>query len=151
MRFSQKYFLKFLPFKRMWLSFKLEFLQRKRTLFSLLTIIWHIANNGLSFQSKTCVFLKKAFFWNSYSFKRTCLSFKVDFLPRKRTLFSLLTILWHIPNIGFSIQRNTCAFLTKASHEIHTLSKEPDYLKSKASAEKTFTFLPSNNSLTYPK
>ena len=48
-------------FKCTWLSFNVKLLQRKGTLFFVLSSLWHISNNGLSFQRKTCVFLTKAF------------------------------------------------------------------------------------------
>ena len=59
---------------------------------------------------------------NSHTFKRMWLSFKVKLLQRKGGLFSFLTIFWHNSNNNVSFQRNTCAFHTKAFHEIHTYS-----------------------------
>ena len=78
-------------------------------------------------EKDTCV-SHKSISWNSYNYIRTCLSFKVKNLQRKATQFSLLTILWHIPNNSLCLQRKTRAFLTKAFHEILTLSNECDYL-----------------------
>ena len=98
--FSEEHFLEFLPFKRMWLYFKVEFLQRKRTLFSLLRILWHIANNGLSFQINTCVFLTKAFL-RILTLQQNIIIFQNKASAEKKTMFSRLKILWHIPNNGF--------------------------------------------------
>ena len=93
----------------------------------ILTILWHITNNIFSFQRNTCV-SHKSISWNSFTFKWTWLSFKEKLLHRKGTLFSLLTILWHITNRHFSLESNTCEFLTKSFHEILNIWKERDYL-----------------------
>ena len=107
------------PFQRMWLSFKVKLLQRKGTLFSLLTIHWHIQIKNFYFQSNKCAF-HKSISWNSYHFKRSWLSSKVKPLQINPTLFSLLRICWHIHIRYFSFPRNECTFFTKAYHEILT-------------------------------
>ena len=97
------------PLKRTWLFFKVKTLQRNGTLFSLLTICWHIQVNYFSIQRNTCPF-HKSISWNYYHFKRTWLSFHVELLQRKGTPFSLLTKRWHILIKNFSVQRvrNVC-------------------------------------------
>ena len=130
------------------LSFKVDFLQRKRTLFSLLTLLWHITNNDLSFHSNICVFLTKAF-QEIHTFQRTWLSFKVILLQGKETLFSLLTIPSYIANNVFTFLRNTCAFLTKAFLDILTFQKNVIIFQIRVSTEKDNTVLTYNNTLTY--
>ena len=86
---------------------------------------------------------------NSFTFKWTWLSLQINFLQRKRTLFLVLSCLWHITNNGLFFQRKTCAFVTKAYHEIHTLLKECDYISKQISTEKRNTDLSFVKSLTY--
>ena len=112
MRFSQKHFMKFFCFQKNVIIFQRKVSTETKNTFLILTILWHITNNVFSFQRNTCV-SQKSISWNSFTFKWTWLSFKVKLLQRKGTLFSLLPILWYIPNRGFSFQSNTCAFLTK--------------------------------------
>ena len=89
--------------------------------------------------------------WNSYPFKRTCLSFKVEFLQGKGTLFSLLTIIWHILNKVFTFLSNTCVLRTKSFFKFLPFQKNVIIFKCKASTDKRKTVLTSNYSLTYPK
>ena len=98
----------------------------KWTLFFVLSNLWHIKNNVFSFQRN--LRLSQKHFIKFSCFQRTWLSFKIKLLQRKGTLFSLLTVLWHVPNRRFYFESNRCAFLTIAFHEIHWLSNDRDYL-----------------------
>ena len=131
-RFSQKHFIKFVQFEMnmiiIWNEINFEkLLQRKETQFSLLKVLWHIETMA-SYYRVTHVRFSQKHFMKLYTLKWTWLSFQVKLLQRKGTLFSLLTKLWYIPNRHFSFWSNTCAFLTKAFHEILTLSNERNYL-----------------------
>ena len=99
----------------------------KRNTVLTLKILWHIPNRCFSFESNIMLVSHESISWNSTTFKWTWWSLKVR-LQRQGTLFSLLTILWHIPINGLSFQRKACVILIRAFHEIHTLSKERDYL-----------------------
>ena len=67
---------------------------------------------------------------------------------KRNTVFTI-TILWHIANNNFPFQSNTCAFLTKAFHELLSFQKNLIIFQSKASTEKIKTVLTSSYTLTY--
>ena len=102
------------------LSKERDYLQRKGTLFLLLNILCNIPNKGLSFQRTTCVFLTKAFH-EILTHSKSEIIFKIKILQRRGTLFSLLTIRWHIQIKYFFFPRNAYACLTKAYRDILTL------------------------------
>ena len=151
MRFSQKHFMKDLPFKN-----KVSILQSKtfrekmNTSLTLNRTVTYPKLGVLIWELHMC-FSHKSISWNSYPFKTTWLSFKKKLLERKWTLFSLWTELWHIPILGFSFQNNTCAFVPKAFHEIFTLSNDVIIFQCNASTQKMNTPSTSNNSVTYPE
>ena len=106
------------PLKRTWLFFK-DSTEKWNTVLMFNNTLTY--PNQIFLFSEECICVShKSISWNSYPLKRTWLSFKVNLLHRKGTLLKLLNILCHIPNNGLTFQRNTCAFLTRAFHEILT-------------------------------
>ena len=74
-RFSQKHFMKFNHFQKNVIIFQSKASTETRNSLLILTILWHIANRFISFQSITCTFLTKAFHEiHTFSKDRDCLS-----------------------------------------------------------------------------
>ena len=119
---SQKsIFLEFLLFQKNMFVFQSRFsTEKKNTVLS--------SNNTLRYPiqrllySKKRAFLTKAF-REIHTLSKNVTILKVKLLQRKGSLFSLLAILWHIPNNSFYFLSNKCPFLTKAFHEILTFKR----------------------------
>ena len=99
----------------------------KWTLFLVMSNLWHITNNVFSFQRNTCAFLTKPFH-EIHTLLKNVVIFQSKVSTETKNTVLILKILWHITNNDFSFQRKTCELLTKAFHEVHTLSNERDYV-----------------------
>ena len=149
MHFSQKHFLKFLPFRIEVSILQCKTSREKMNTSLTLNITVTYPKQGVLIWELHMSFSHKSITWNSYPFKTTWLSFKKKLLERKWTLLSIWKELWHILNLGFSFQNNTCAFVTKAFHEIFTLSNDVIIFQCNVSTQKMNTVVTSNNSVTY--
>ena len=83
--------------------------------------------HGLSFQRNTCAFLTKAFH-EILTLSKEGVIFQSKVSTEKRNPVLTTKNTFTYPNQNFSFQNNKCVFQTKTFHEIHTLSKERDYL-----------------------
>ena len=115
-------------FKSTWLSFKVKLLQRKRRLFSLLTN-FDISQTMAYHFTETHVHFSLKHFLKFLSFEKNVIIFQYK---------------------ASTEQRNPCAFITKAFHEIPLLSMKMIIFQRKDSPEKRNTVLSLVKSLTYP-
>ena len=96
-------------FQRMWLSFKIQLVQRKAILHSFLTMHWNFPITASLSEKHVCVFLTKAS--NEIdTLSKNVIIFQSKAGTDKRNSAHTLTMLWHVPNNCFYIQRNIYGF-----------------------------------------
>ena len=147
--FSRKHYMELIHFQM-----KVMIFQSKASTETRNTVLTF--NNTLTYPKQWLIFSEKdmcishkTISWNSHSFKRTWLSFKVKYLQTQgHSSHSNNSVTYD--NV-LSFQSNTCAFLTKAFCEIHTLLKERDYLSKESFFREVNTVLRFVKSLTYHK
>ena len=123
--------MKFIHFNRTRLSFKAKLLQRNGTQFSLLANL-DISPTMTDLFRESHVCFSRKHFMKSIHLQKNVISFQSNASTEKKNTVLIQTILWHITNNIGSFQGNTCAFVTKAFHEI---------IQSKASTENRNTVL----------